>query len=69
MADIAKELGETSKLLKDPKYKAELDAIAAKMKALDAKFKANLKVTKWSDLPWKFLCSLTSSKNNKIYDK
>lgn len=46
MADIAKELGETSKLLKDPKYKAELDAIAAKMKALDAKFKANLKVTK-----------------------
>ena len=46
MADIAKELGETSKLLEDPKYKAELDAIAAKMKALDAKFKANLKVTK-----------------------
>merc|ERR1712127_100757 len=46
MNDVAKELGETSGLLEDPKYKAELDAIAAKMKALDAKFKANLKVTK-----------------------
>jgi len=46
MADVAKELGETSKLLEDPKYKAELEAIAAKMKALDAKFKANIKFEK-----------------------
>lgn len=43
MHDIQTEMMESAKLLDDPKYKAELEAIAAKVKALDAKFKANLK--------------------------
>lgn len=33
-------------MLKSPKYKAELDVIANKMRALDNKFKANLH---WDD--------------------
>ena len=47
MQDVQKELMESAKLLEDPKYKAELEAIAGKMKALDAKFKANIKFEKW----------------------
>ena len=43
MQDIERELQESAAMLNDPKYKAELEAIANKMKALDAKFKANLK--------------------------
>jgi hypothetical protein len=46
MQDVQKELMESAKLLEDPKYKAELEAIAGKMKALDAKFKANIKFEK-----------------------
>lgn len=43
MHDIEEELKESAKLLEDPKYQAELEAIGAKMKALDAKFKASIK--------------------------
>lgn len=43
MQDVQNELMESAKLLENPEYKAELEAIAAKMKALDAKFKANIK--------------------------
>lgn len=46
MHDIEEELKESAKLLEDPKYRAELEAIAAKMKALDAKFKASIKFEK-----------------------
>ena len=43
--EISHEMGESAKMLEDPKYKAELEAIAGKMKALDMKFKKNLKIT------------------------
>lgn len=42
--EIKTEMEESAKLLEDPKYKAELEAIANKMKALDMKVKKNLKV-------------------------
>ena len=45
--EIKTEMEESAKLLEDPKYKAELEAIANKMKALDMKVKKNLKVEQW----------------------
>ena len=42
--EISAEIEESAKMLEDPKYKAELEAIANKMKALDMKVKKNLKI-------------------------
>jgi hypothetical protein len=46
MTKLQVRLGKTGKMLENPKYKAELEAIGAKMQALDLKIKKPLK---WDD--------------------
>jgi len=46
LEDVGKRLGETAELLSEPKYRAELEAIDQKNKALMHKIKRNLK---WDD--------------------